>query len=148
MRALESVGIVSSTAQIMEKASLFGKPSGVMADIVRYDLTEKGKKFYRETATHSSGSPVADQKFNDLCIGRLALDKVIVWEEFIAAGGGPKQVRVSFTYQIDELAEWAKDEGVRKAFRSLALAVDGIGKEKRPMLLKLTSEGWEVAGPN
>lgn len=114
---------------------------------MRYDLTEQGKKSYRETGTHSSGSRIADRKFMDLCIGRLALDKVVSWEELVEAGR-PKQARVSYTYRIDGLTDWAKDKRVHGAFRPLALAVDGIGKEKRAIVLKLTSEGWEVAGQN
>jgi hypothetical protein len=147
LRALEDAGVVVGTVQTMERANIFGGRSGVTTQVVRYDLTEQGKKSYRGTGTHSSGSRIADRKFMDLCIGRLALDKVVSWEELVEAGR-PKQARVSYTYRIDGLTDWAKDKRVHGAFRPLALAVDGIGKEKRAIVLKLTSEGWEVAGQN
>ncbi len=144
--ALEGAGVIVGTAQPIETADSVGGQGGVMRQVLRYDLTEKGRNSYRAPATRFVPGG-ADVSSKDLCFGRLVLDKVVAWEEF-AEGGEPKQVRVDYSYKVDGLADWAKDEGVRGAFRSLALAVDGIGTEKRSIVVKLTSEGWAVAGSN
>lgn len=136
MRALEGVGLVEGHPVSGEESAATG---------VRYDLTKKGRGYYRRAggAEPSAGEGIGDYK--DLCFGRLVLDAVVKWEAFQTPGEAA-QARVFYTYKIDDLADWTKDKLVREAFGEAAWLVDGNRRERKNKILTLSSEGWDVTG--
>src|ERR1039457_2397005 len=108
MVALEKAGLVRShEAETEYTPPLSSRP--VRAKVLRYELTDNGKTFYREKDRRGLGGNKQGQ--GDLYSGQQALDKIIKWEEPTAVGD-TKQATVFYTYRIENLAAWAKNPDV------------------------------------
>ena len=103
MPALEKAGLVRShEAETEYTPPLSTRP--VKTKVLRYELTDNGKTFYREKdRLRSAGSK---QVQGDVCYGQQTLDKIVKWEGTTTVGDS-KEASVFFTYKIDNLAEWA-----------------------------------------
>ena len=124
MAALEKAGLVRSHETETEYTPpLSTRP--VKARVLRYELTEDGKKFYREKQTLALVGTKGKQ--GDLCFGQQALDKIVKWEGPNAAGDS-KEVSVFYTYKIENLADWAKSPDVQTVFPGIVSTIDGAGK--------------------
>jgi hypothetical protein len=97
-----------------------------------YFLTDAAKPFLRE---------------QDLCWGKKSPNKIVKWDGPIKLGEY-QEAKVTYTYQIDSLAEWAKKPEVQNAFKSMKTTLDNANKREDQHALKLTSEGWEALGLN
>jgi hypothetical protein len=140
MAALEKAGLVRShEAETEYTPPLSTRP--VKARVLRYELTEDGKKFYREKQTLALVGTKGKQ--GDLCFGQQALDTIVKWEEQNAAGDS-KEVSVFYTYKIEDLADWAKSPDVQRVFPGIVSTIDGAGKTQMNQILMLTDQGWEA----
>ena len=118
MEALAAVGLVKSTD---DKNGARG-----------YFTTDAAKPFLRG---------------QDLCWGKKSPDKIVKWDGPIKLGEY-QEAKVTYTYQIDSLAEWAKNPEVQNAFKSMKTTIDNANKHEDHHALKLTSKGWEALGLN
>ena len=142
MAALEKAGLVRSHETETEyPPPLSSRP--VRAKVLRYELTDNGKTFYREKDRLGLGGNKQVQ--GDLCYGQQALDKIIKWEEPTAVGD-TKQATVFYTYRIENLAEWAKNADVQRVFPGIVSTIDGAGKSVMNQALALTNQGWQAKG--
>src|SRR5271154_6791440 len=83
MAALEKAGLVRSHETETEYTPpLSTRP--VKARVLRYELTEDGKKFYQEKQTLALVGTKGKQ--GDLCFGQQALDKIVTWQGPTAVG--------------------------------------------------------------
>jgi hypothetical protein len=105
-------------------------------------LTSKGRRFYREKA-----GAQGMMSEGDFCYGKAALGSIVRWEGPVK-GGEPQQARVTYTYKIEDLAEWTKDAAFQTVFQKVAGVVEGAGKRELQKTLILTSTGWEASGGN
>lgn len=147
LEALEAAGLVSSQATAVDEKNIFGKPTGFRTAVKRYQLSDKGKTFYRELSRPGLFANAGEIKGGDFCYGKEALDKVVKWEG-PAKPGSDQQVLVTYSYKINDLADWAKASSIASAFPREAQILAGAGKQNLTLSLKLTSAGWEVAGGN
>ena len=115
----------------------------VRAKVLRYELTDNGKTFYREKDRLGLGGNKQVQ--GDLCYGQQALDKIIKWEEPTAVGDS-KEASVFYTYKIENLAEWAKTPDIQRVFPGIVSTIDGAGKTAMNQALTLTNQGWQTKG--
>ena len=91
MAALEKVGLVRShEAETEYMPPLSSRP--VKTKVLRYELTDNGKTFYREK--DRLGLAGNKQVQGDLCYGQQALDKIVNWQGPTAAGDS-KEATVS-----------------------------------------------------
>jgi hypothetical protein len=142
MAALEKVGLVRShEAETEYMPPLSSRP--VKTKVLRYELTDNGKTFYREK--DRLGLAGNKQVQGDLCYGQQALDKIVKWEG-PAAVGNSKEATAFYTYKIADLAEWTKNPDIQKAFPGIASTLDGAGKTQMNLALTLTNQGWEAKG--
>ncbi len=141
MAALEGVGLVSSTDDGAQN-DVFGWAGGVARKVKRYELTSKGRRFYREKA-----GAQGMMSEGDFCYGKAALGSIVRWEGPVK-GVEPLQARVTYTYKIKDLAEWTKDAAFEAVFQKVAGVVEGAGKRELKKTLILTSTGWEASGAN
>jgi hypothetical protein len=142
MVALEKAGLVRSHETETEYTPpLSSRP--VMAKVLRFELTDNGKTFYREK--DRIGLDGNKQVQGDLCYGQQALDKIVKWEEPTLAGDS-KEASVFYTYKIENLAEWAKNPDIQRVFPGIVSTIDGAGKTLMNQALTLTSQGWEAKG--
>ena len=144
--ALEKAGLVRSHETETEYTPpLSSRP--VRAKVLRYELTDNGKTFYREK--DRLGLAGNKQVQGDLCYGQQALDKIVKWEGPTPAGDS-KEASVFYTYKIENLAEWAKNPDIQRVFPGIVSTIDGAGKTQMNQVLTLTNEGWtakELAVP-
>jgi hypothetical protein len=140
MAALERVGLVRShEAETEYMPPLSSRP--VKTKVLRYELTDNGKTFYREK--DRLGLAGNKQVQGDLCYGQQALDKIVNWQGPTAVGDS-KEATVIYTYRIENLAEWAKNPDIQRVFPGIVSTIDGAGKTQMNQALTLTSQGWEA----
>ena len=142
MAALEKAGLVRSHETETEYTPpLSTRP--VKARVLRYELTEDGKKFYREKQPLALVGTKGKQ--GDLCFAQQALDKIVKWEGPNAAGDS-KEATVFYTYRIENLADWAKNPDIQKVFPGIVSTIDGAGKTQMNQSVILTNQGWQAKG--
>lgn len=139
LNALKGLGLVESTVTQADVDGVVGRP----VRVVRYTPTEMSVPFFRQQEmkefTSNGMQPVKGGKF---CFARVALDKVVKWDEPVKLAG-QEEVKVTYTYQLRDVADWAKRPEFAVAYPSLAKFIDGAGKMEVVDTLKKTSEGWE-----
>jgi len=140
MAALEKAGLVRSNETETEYTPpLSSRP--VKTKVLRYELTDSGKRFYREKDRLALAGNKQVQ--GDLCYGQQALEKIVKWDEPTSVGDS-KEASVFYTYKIENLAEWAKNPDVQRVFPGIVSTIDGAGKTQMNQALTLTSQGWEA----
>ena len=140
MAALEKVGLVRShEAETEYMPPLSSRP--VKTKVLRYELTDNGKTFYREK--DRLGLAGNKQVQGDLCYGQQALDKIVNWQGPTAAGDS-KEVTVFYTYRIENLSDWAKNADIQRVFPGIVSTIDGAGKTQMNQALTLTNQGWQA----
>jgi hypothetical protein len=142
MAALEKAGLLRSHETETEYTSpLSSRP--LRAKVLRYEMTENGKTFYRERDRLGLGGNKQVQ--GDLCYGQQVLDKIVKWEGPTAAGDS-EEASIFYTYRIENLAEWAKNQDIQRVFPGIVSTIDGAGKTQMNQTLTLTNQGWQAKG--
>jgi len=142
MGALEKAGLVRSRETVTEYTPpLSSRP--VRANVLRYELTDNGKTFYREKDRLALAGNKQVQ--GDLCYGQQTLDNILKWEGPNPVGGS-KEAAIFYTYRVENLADWAKNPEIQKVFPGILSTIDGAGKTQMNQALTLTNEGWEAKG--
>jgi hypothetical protein len=136
MAALEKIGLVRFHETASESTPLFSTRP-VKVTVLRYELTEEGKKFYREKQGLSLPGNKATQ--GDLCYGQQGLDKIVKWQGPSAVGDS-KEALVFYTYRIDNLADWAMNTDLQRAFPGIVPTIDGAGKTVMNQALTQTNQ--------
>lgn len=138
LHALAGVGLVKET-ELSRKETPKTLFSEARTDIrYSYDLTDEGRKYYKDNAQKMmSGKTVAG-----LCVGTA---KVVKVEQFSEPGDmmGQKISRVTYTYKVTGLPDWARNAEVLATSNDLKVAVASETvpiKETRAMIL--TNNGW------
>ena len=142
MAALEKAGLVRShETETKYTPPLSSRP--VKTNVLRYDLTDTGKTFYREKDRLALAGNKQVQ--GDLCYGQQTLEKIVKWDGPIPVGDS-KEASVIYTYKIDNLAEWAKNPDVQRVFPGIISTIEGAGRTQMNQALTLTSQGWQARG--
>jgi len=141
MTVLENSGLVRShETEIEYSPPLSGNV--VKTRVLRYELADEGKKFYREKERLGLAGQKEIQ--GDLCYGQQVLDRIAKWEGPMELGNY-KEVSVFYTYKIENLASWVTSPDFERVFPGAALTIQGAGKALQNQALTLTSEGWEAS---
>ncbi len=140
MAALEKVGLVRSHETEIEITPLSGTRP-VKAEVLRYELTDAGEKFYQEK--QAVGLIGEKESRGDICFGQQALESVIKTEGPITIGD-KKEMTLYYTYKIENLANWAKNPDIQRAFPGIVSTINGAGKTTMNQNLTLTDQGWEA----
>jgi hypothetical protein len=142
MAALEKIGLLRSHETTSESTPLFSARP-IKVTVLRYELTEEGKKFYREKQGLSL--PGNKETQGDLCYGQQDLDKIVKWQGPTAVGDA-EEASVFYTYKIDNLADWAMNPDVQRVFPGIVPTIDGAAKTLMNQALTLTNQGWQAKG--
>ena len=140
MAALEKIGLVRSQETETEVTPLSGARP-VKVKVLRYELTDDGKKFYQEK--EAAGLIGQKESRGDICFGQRALDSVTKTEGPITVGD-KKEVTLYYTYKIENLADWAKNPDVQETFPGIVSTINGAGKTQLNQNLILTDQRWEA----
>lgn len=136
---LVNLGFLSSTPVERDKRGFFPADGPREKEpATQYTLTDKGK----QVASKPTGRPFASHN-TDFCYGKY---RVVEVTNFTAPADtfGQKVTRVHYTYQADDIADWAKSsEALQTHWQQL---VRDIASEETPYkgraALVLTNEGW------
>ncbi|WP_175942293.1 hypothetical protein [Caballeronia sp. BCC1704] len=134
LAALEKSGLIARTAAAAP-ANANAKQDGVT-----YSLTGEGQKYATETV-RQAGDPnaTAESRVSMICYARVKLDKVTAWTE-----PDPTTHRsdVTYTYKLDNVAPWADDRDIKRAFSDLTAADREAGETKLHVTLEQRPDGW------
>ena len=128
--ALVELGLVRATP-VPDAA--WGRP-------MSYELTEAGKRFYRE---FPAGRWDPRKPVGAFCYGTPGVDSILRYTEPTETTG-ETQTEVTYTYMLREVANWARDPILRRLDPTLDREIGGRSPEARAILVK-TSDGWRVA---
>jgi hypothetical protein len=135
MSALEAVGLAKGEDMELPGTVVDGKASGVK--VRRYTMTDAAQPYLK----------TKPGKLPRICWGRKSLSKVIRWAD-PAKVGDHEETSVLYTYQLSNVADWARKPQVKEAFPELGRNIDGERSQKEKMYVKLTPNGWEAFGLN
>jgi hypothetical protein len=136
MVALEKAGLVrgnDTTAVIRSMMGALG-PSAPRP-VRRYELTDEGRKYFQlKPGTFGQSSA--------FCYGQEQVDSIVKWDE-PSAQDGTSITEVTYTYKLQQLADWAKQPDVEQAFPAIKSTLDQEGTSQI-IEVHLTNEGWEA----
>ncbi|MGR7271262.1 hypothetical protein ACU615_21430 [Klebsiella aerogenes] len=103
-----------------------------------YDLTEEGRKYYKSDAAKN----IRGENVGGFCFGKATVTEVSNFTEPSDAMG-QKISRVSFSYKVSDIPEWAKTPEIltidRQIKKDVDSAKDGM---KVTNVFVLTNNGW------
>ena len=139
LAALEQAGLIRATDTTAVVHGMLDplRGSRPAQPVKRYELTEKGKKYFQQMP----GGPFGQA--GGFCYGHKSVDIIVKWTEPSQAGSS-SQTEVTYTYKITDAAAWAQRPDVRQAFPDIQATLDGISKKNEVAGLQLTNQGWEV----
>lgn len=143
MSALESAGLVKSNEVEVEETGYFST-TPIKSKVKRYTLTLNATPFIREmnvTAFGLSGHTSVKKPF--LCWGKKRIKNIIKWEGPTTSGTQTKAI-VTYTYKIDSIADWAKNEHITTAFPHILSDINNAKNGEHKIALYLSNIGWEA----
>lgn len=103
-----------------------------------YDLTDEGKKFYKADAAKN----MKGENLGGFCFGKATVSEVSNFTEPSDALG-QKISRVSFSYKVTDIPDWAKSSEIIALNRQLE---KDVNSESEPLkvtnVFVLTNKGW------
>ena len=135
----EKLGLAKSTILPVPRSA--DNPDGA---IKRYELTDEGRKYYKQHA-YTSRDGAAHK--SDFCVAKLSVAKVESWEIDSHDAQHPAAT-VSYTYDI-EPAPWMRDPDAQRVLPMVAKVIKGAGGGlQMHQGFTLGDKGWvAVAGP-
>lgn len=136
---LQQAGLLHSSHMVAVMHDSYGLGSPQPQPLTRYELTDEGKKYFKQTPNLFGG------KTSDFCYGQEKVDSIVKWTEPMTMGPYT-MTQVTYTYKLENLADWAKRSDIQGAFPNIKTNVDGASKTEASAELQLTNKGWEVPG--
>jgi hypothetical protein len=131
MQVLEQAGLVTSVNVALKNADIGG------SNIAKsYQLTDHGKAFYREAKSNVSGGMLPA----DVCFAKRTFNQLIKWEP--APNGLGQEVTATYSYDVDDIADWAKTSAFKTAFNDAANLAFHATPEQRSVIL--IDSSWQV----
>ncbi|WP_410210366.1 hypothetical protein [Aquirhabdus sp.] len=131
MQVLEQAGLVSSINVALKNADIGG------SNIAKsYQLTDQGLKFYRDVGQDVSGAI----RPADVCFASRSFNQLIKWEP--AQNGLGQEVTATYSYDVADIADWAKTPTFKVAFKNVAAQAFSPSHEQRSVVLM--DSGWQV----
>jgi hypothetical protein len=136
LQELAARGLLTAndTQKVVQQVALFGAPPTRKVDATAFALSDAGKAISREETgwTHSTA----------FCFGTPKGVEVTSFTE-PADMMGVRISQVTYTYQVNDIADWADSETLRKHSRELARAVASKGTPaQNKAALVLMNDGW------
>jgi hypothetical protein len=130
--SLERAGLLRSSVITISNPPATG---GYNGRGTRFELTDLGKKL----AVPATWDP----KIMHFVYAKKAVHSIENWTD----PGNGNMVKVTYTYELDDVSDWAKRADVQSACgidEVFAKAFGGSKTEQQTVLLILTNNGWEV----
>ncbi len=139
MAALESAGLLHSSDTTAVVHGLLNALRGPTPPqpVKRYELTAPGQKYFQQY-------PTAIGQANGFCYGQKQVDSIVKWDEPVTQGSY-SVTRVTYTYKLEQPADWATQPDVQRTFPVIKATLDQA-KTNQEIDLHLTNKGWEAGG--
>ncbi len=140
LAALEHAGLAqfsNTTAMVQSLANSLSLSPHKPQLVRRYTVSDEGRKYFqkvRGTFGQSDG----------FCYGHEKVSSIVNWSEPVTQSGY-SETTVTYTYNIPDLAPWAKLPEVDQAFPSIGTTLNEAGKN-HTIALHRTNNGWVVNG--
>ena len=131
LQVLETAGLVKSENVVVKNMDIVG--SNIAKN---YQLTDQGLKFYRDVGQDVSGAV----RPADVCFASRSLNQLIKWEP--AQNGLGQEVTATYSYDVADIADWAKTPAFKVAFKNVAAQAFNPTHEQRSVVLM--DSGWQV----
>lgn len=138
MEQMEKAGLVKQTEITRKKQTIFMSANNETETVQGYELTDEGKKYYKADVEQS----VMGQPRGGFSFGKAKVEKV---ENFTEPADlmGMKVSKVTYTYTVSDIPEWATKKELLELNQKLK--TDVLSKEKpvqRADGFVLTEKGW------
>lgn len=121
------------------------KPTGETDGYKKYELTEEGKKVYREEEASATGRMFfGTKKYRRLCYAKREVGKMGVITEPAPNANGVISSTAEYTLKLTSYADWAKDPEFVKA-KGDRMKQENAERQHK-MRLEQTLDGW-IAKP-
>lgn len=94
-----------------------------------------GRDIFRQT-------PGIFEKNGEFCCEEV-VDSIVKWTEPMTTGSHSES-EDTYTYKLVNLAAWAEQLAVQRAFPDIRMTIGGTSKTDQIAGLQLTNKGWEV----
>ena len=141
LRALEQAGLVHSsdiTAVVQDRYSFYrvDKPRPAK----HYEISDLGKKYYNQARSSRVFSMLGGA--TTFCYAHKSVKSIVKWNEPVTLGGF-SETAVTYTYVLNNVADWAKRPEIEVAFPNVKMSL-ARGDNNQQISLQLTNKGWEV----
>jgi hypothetical protein len=135
LEALAQVGIVSKTS--FEKPEQTFSGPGKPVSYTRYSVAPAGDSVLRKGSDKFLGG-------SDLCFAKRKITKI---ESFTEPADlmGRRVSQVTYDYELIDVAPWANDPAIKKAFPAIGSALASQSAQQSEGMI-LTSSGWKQEG--
>lgn len=142
--ALEAVGLVKSELVEQDvRSPVDGKPGFRKVMVTRYTLSDAAKPFARERKIVGELKGGPELKHIDLCWAQRSLERITKWEQR-KSNSGPQEVVVFFTYKIEGVADWARNERIQAVYPAVKETLEGNRQWQASLRLSPQGKGWQV----
>lgn len=142
LKALEKIGYVKSSV-VTKEVNNFGIKK--KENQTRFEFTDAATPYLKTTTEENPFTGPKEVKH--LCWGTKSVDKVVKWWGPVEGMRG-KEVEVTYTYRVNDIADWAQKPEIKTAFPSIKKSIDGAKQTQEKHGLFLTNVGWEAYGLN
>jgi hypothetical protein len=141
LAALERAGLLRSTDTTAVVHGLLDAFTGPKKPepVKQYEVNDEGKTYYQ----HAPG--VFGGQVQEFCYAQKSVYSIVKWSEPMTMGGF-SATDVTYTYQVDNFADWAKRPEIQQAFPDVKLTINQAETTNQSAGLHLTNQGWEVNG--
>jgi hypothetical protein len=139
MAALERVGLLKSTNTTAVVHGMLDALHGSRPPqpVKRYELSADGQKYFQQY-------PTAIGQSGGFCYGQKEVNSIVKWDELVKQGES-SVTSVTYTYRIENLANWTRQPDVEQAFPIIKTTLDQAGTNQTAEA-HLTNKGWEIDG--
>jgi hypothetical protein len=131
----------------LHQIGLLSRTSSHTADnipITQYRLSKSAMPYVKKIERKTFGLQGTKIKTeNRICYGEKTLSRIIE-KQPASLSNNANQVLISYTYEINNLAEWTRENSFLEAFPDIREIIEGIDKKEERKVLRRTDKSWTV----
>lgn len=143
--------LISNTASketlALHQIGLLSRTSSHTADnipITQYRLSKSAMPYVKNVERKTFGLQGTKTKTeNRICYGEKTLSRIIE-KQPASLSKNANQALISYTYEINNLAEWTRENSFLEAFPGIREIIDGVDKKEERKILRRTDKSWTV----
>jgi len=142
LMALQHEGLLNETdtsAVVQSLANSLSFGPHKTEQVRRYTVSMEGQKYLKSVMTDFG-------RASAFCYGLKQVDSVVTWTEPATDNRGKKS-QIIYRYKVIDLVPWALRPAVQQSFPEISNILGNASKADQPIVLQLTSNGWDAVQP-